>query len=49
MQSPEKVVDRRSVQKPRYDSRLQRNRTSLKRGVDRGKKCLPFPSKHPKL
>ncbi|WP_158244484.1 hypothetical protein [Paraburkholderia rhynchosiae] len=48
MQSPEKVADRRSG-KSALRQRVTTLKEDLEKGASGGKKCRPFPSKHPKL
>ncbi|WP_157447858.1 hypothetical protein [Paraburkholderia ginsengiterrae] len=49
MQSPENVVDRRNVKKTMLRQWVTTLEEDLEKGVSGGKKCRPFPSKHPKL
>jgi hypothetical protein len=49
MQSPENVVERRRKEKTMLRQRVTTLEEDLEKGVSVGKKCRPFPSKHPKL
>ncbi|MDR8399067.1 MULTISPECIES: hypothetical protein [Paraburkholderia] len=49
MQSPENVVDRRSMQKTTLRQRVTTLEEALEKGASGGKKCRPFPSNHAKL
>ncbi|MEN8504629.1 hypothetical protein ACOCG7_31290 [Paraburkholderia sp. DD10] len=49
MQSPENVVDRRGNEKIMPRQRVTTLEEDLEKGASGGKKCQPFPSKHPKL
>jgi len=49
MQSPENVVDRRGNEKTMPRQRVTTQEEDLEKGASGGKKCQPFPSKHPKL